>query len=264
MELKSTKWSIFNLICHEFHCVIRRQVTKGDNELEILGYLTSAKSRILKKLTTYSGILLISAIAISNLSQKQGVDFSVSGIGLIIPDAYVAFVGATAFCSLVFLSLQMVVFLYAHSQFEHSPRQKKRFIGAELSLMGDENSDITSPIRVGHFLKSDKRFTRVAIALYLIPIFAALLPLVSAITFILQESLIGLGGSNTIFAARSFSTVSIFLIIFPVLYSIIFFVPVRNYKNVKTIRWNFLVRATRGKCRLHHNATRWLKSENKQ
>lgn len=263
MNSKATKCSIFNLICHELYCALRRRNLKGDTALEILGHFTSARSRLLKKITTYSGVLLICAIAISNLSEGEGVDFSINGVGLVIPNPYIAFVGAAAFYGVVYLSLQAFVLISAQGQYEHGAMKKNRFIAAELSLTGDENSDILSPIRVGHFFRIDKKFTGVAIVLYLIPIVAALLPILAAAFLILKEALFGIAIESTIFAARSMSTASLSLIIFPMIYSVVFFIPAKIFKDKSTIRWNFLVHATRGDNRPHHNSTRWLKDEDK-
>jgi hypothetical protein len=245
LKSKKIKCSIFNLICHEFHCALKRRIVRDKDELEIFGHLTSAKNRFVKKITAYGGILVICAIAISNLSKGDGVDFRFGGVGVIIPEIYLVFVGASAFAGTIYLLLQVIVFLNVQAHYEHHIKPGNRFIGAELSLIGDENSDITGPIRVGHFFRLNNKFCTFSMITYLAPIFAAFLPFLASVTLLFEEALCGVLGSSDVFAGRLLSFVSLLLLILPTIYSVIFFVPVGTYKDKETINASFLARVTR-------------------
>ena len=261
MMSKNFKCSIFNLVCHELHCALKRRFATGEDELEIFGQLTSAKSRLVKKLAAYSGVLIVCAITMSNLSEGEGVDFRFSGVGVFIPEIYLTFVGASAYAGIIYLILQVIVFLAIQAHYEHHVKPENRFINAELALIGDENSDITTPFRVGHFFRLNNKFSIFAMIAYLTPIAAALLPLIASVTLLFRESLSGVMGAGNVFAGQSLSIVSLLLLIFPTIYFVIFFLHVSTYKDIRTIRWNFLVRVTRPESGLHHNSLRWFEEK---
>lgn len=247
--------SIFRMALHEIYAEARTRAHSGEDLVELRNNISSAISRRSKQCATSSGIVLVAAILLDGLLEADQVVLPTTLGSLSFPAIYVTFLSAIAFFGFVYNLLTLLTLMCAQAQNDNTSILLVARPSASSLLSGNENFDFLSPIRSGNFFKF-RRSLLIGLPIY-VPFLILLIPISVATYKICDFLLASLFRTDEVFLGFALELSSCILIVFPLAFGVLFFVPMRVFKDKMFIRWRFLYRVTRTS-RLHHNTQRWL------
>jgi hypothetical protein len=223
---KTTKCSMFQQISHEFHCVAREHIGKGTKESELRKSIHALIEKQSSKCAKSGIAMLILGAMVSNLSEGGVVRIDTPFADLSLPKVYLVFAGSFAWTALLLSSLKIVQLVTFQVKIRFFSRHPGRFLAADAAIMGAETADLISPLRVGHhFRLASSNLAALGFffsALFLI----GLLPVFGCVSLFIASSLSQFGTDYGFFLEDTAAFCSIALIISPILYIILFFIPV--------------------------------------
>jgi hypothetical protein len=258
MTPKKVRVSMYQQILHEFRTAIRRAHFEGMSRSEIEGNLLKLIQDNIKDLAKMTAGLLILAVAVENLRQGDLLAIKTSFIELSIPAVYCAFLGAVLWLGLVISLLTQAQYLSAKVVSEYVFHKWRRFASAEWALSGCSFFDVTSPLRNGHFFKIKQPFLGALYVFFSLAFVIISIPVFGSAWSLFTIALSELSAGSSAYLGKSLAISTVALMVLPVVYAIIYFVPFPILKNTSTIRWNFLSTLVWGTSRLHPQAKRWL------
>lgn len=257
-----TRISIFELVCHEIRVSFREKIRRGVDEDKLRSRILSRKLGISKSLAKYCGLFLLAVLISYTTSEGEFVSIRTSIANIDIPEVYVHFISVGFFLSAFIRLVQLVVFMEVDADLEYGAKRVHRFPSAS-RVFDDEDGedyDVISAVRSSHFILPNRYVSASLNALFCLAILAALLPLAGAWWFILVESHKSTFGNSTAFLQFPFAILSVFLLLLPLPFSVLFFARTKFRKNFHYLRWQFLSPIwTRQKRTPHPQAPKWVK-----
>lgn len=251
MHSSKTRVALFQLFVHEIFAEARKRIAGGLDALEARNNLSEALDTQQKAVIAGAFLTIVVALLANGLVENELVVIR-SAIGSVeFPAIYLIFFGCMGWFVFVISSLQTTVLLLAQASLNHLPHFSADRSSAYTVLTGGKNYDFLSPIRPGNFFTL--RGEHILAALLYIPFLLLLLPMFGSIAAILGFLISAISTTDSVFLGLGFEIASLCLVIFPVAFSILFFLPFSTKKDVSFIRWTFLLRVT-DTSKMHHNS----------
>jgi hypothetical protein len=258
MTPKSVRVSVFQQVLHEFRTAIRRSQSEGISRQEIESQILILIKDSSKELSKMAVGLLIVAISVENLRQGTLLPIKTSLVEISVPAIYAAFLGALLWFGLIISSITQIQYVSAKLAGQYVFHKWRRFSEVEWALSGSNFIDVTSPLRNGHLFVLWLPFRATLHITYFIMILVLSIPIIGSVWSLLSVAMAEIVSTSSAYLGKPIAFATVALIVLPVLYFIAYFTPFPIRKDLKTIRWNFLVNLVWGSNRLHPQSSKWL------
>ena len=257
---KVLRVSQFRWAVHELFVASRTAVQKGATPEEVQSQLATAISKQNRMLMKFAVAFLVSSIFVAQPSEDASVTISAGFIKVSLPAIYVAFVISACFALLILASLKVLTLITIRAALPYTSFARARFAEAGLAVKGDaDHYDVILPIRGGSYFRAAGLVTPALISTIFIVILLLLLPLLAALPMLWSVTKTSILSHSDIYLSRSLGIASLALLVLPLIVAILFFIPSAVRKNELSIRWSFLIHATRDGRRIHPQSNRWSK-----
>lgn len=261
MTPKSVRVSIYQQICHEISRAAKRHLRNSSSAEQIETEVQKLSNDGIKELTKYAIAFVVIAVLVSNLSDGAFITIRTTFVELSLPKVYCAFVASFLWFSIVNGGLLQFQYLTMKAILRNLEVSWKPFSDIETAFRGNNLADLTGPFRNDHLYNLSKTFRFFAGTSFMLSMALVLVPLFGAYALMISVSIEEFTSPSGIYLARSIAASSLALLILPVFYVVLFFIPVRVHKNKRAIRWRFLASIFRGMRSRHPQAARWLKDK---
>ncbi|OYU38287.1 MAG: hypothetical protein CFE33_17120 [Pseudorhodobacter sp. PARRP1] len=114
-------------------------------------------------------------------------------------------------------------------------RNPGRFLAADVAISGLEASDLISPLRVGHYFRLNSWQQNTLGLLFFLFLLILFFPILACVALFLNSAFGQFGIDYGFFLENAAATCAILIIIFPVFYFILFFLPVSIKRSERGI-----------------------------
>lgn len=257
MTPKSQSFSICYRITHEIVRGYKELISEGHDQQDLIKNLRDQESRNIKYLAKLGAAYLAIIFAL----KSTGPEFTLSiptAIGKIdLPLIYILLIAAILFSALCLSTLKAAIFIISKQIITGNIATNTRFSAAKSLFHGDENVDITSPIRNGGLIKLTRCDSLTVSTLYLLIILTAIIPFVFSFPIIFLRAIETIEIFKDSVFEFSIAFSSCLLIFSSFTYIIIFFTPLTTKPDQSYIRFLFLYPIGKDENGLHPRSKHW-------
>jgi hypothetical protein len=201
--------------------------------------------------------VIILSIAIATLGGSHTIEVNTALIDLSLPKVYVVLAASFVWYEILLASITGIQLMTMQIQLRLLVDSNPRFLLTDSLFRGNKEVDLTSPFRKGHlFDLCGVGFSLIA-AIFSAPILVSLVLVAGSILLLAREAISSILEPGTAFLAIPGAFGSLIILVSPIVYLPLFFLPVRIKKNKQQIRWNFLSRADNLIYQKHPQIRKW-------
>ncbi|UTH49007.1 hypothetical protein [Loktanella salsilacus] len=264
MKPKSQRFSLFDRIVHETTRGFKELLKEGHDQVTLSKNIQDLELKSLKDLLKVGAFYL--ALSFSMMSSGPSKIISIpTPIGkLDLPLSISIFIASAALAGICLGLIKFAVLTTTKSIIAHKVQSKSRFIAGRSVAQGDENSDITSPLRVGTFIKLQTGDTIGVFGIYGFIFTLSILPLVFSLPTIISAIFLGIYQIDGINLESAVIISSSLLLFSSLVYLILFFTPLDIKPDRYKIRYGLLYQIGKDEKGLHPRSFQWAREDNPQ